>query len=140
MTDIDQVENRFGYVSDAMNFSTYFAASPASQSTPHLYISCLAAWSGNSAIARKWSGQFRHMPLIQAQNWKIVQLMSKITNSQVGSVGFSPDRTRIVFGSSDKSVRVWDASSGEEVKRLDGHTHYVTSVAFSPDGDRKSVV
>ena len=30
-------------------------------------------------------------------------------------------------------MRVWDVSSGDQLKILNGHTHYVTSVAFSSD-------
>ena len=57
--------------------------------------------------------------------------------SGVSSVSFSPDGSRIVSGSDDKSVRVWDASSGECVLGpLEGHTSGVTSVSFSPDGSR----
>ncbi|KAF9524137.1 hypothetical protein CPB83DRAFT_948682 [Crepidotus variabilis] len=52
----------------------------------------------------------------------------------VMSVAFSSDDKRILSGSNDKSVRVWDASTGEELKVLDGHSHAVTSVAFSSDG------
>jgi WD40 repeat protein len=33
-------------------------------------------------------------------------------------------------------VRVWDASTGAELKVLNGHTETVHSVAFSPDGTR----
>ncbi|TFK95194.1 quinon protein alcohol dehydrogenase-like superfamily, partial [Pterulicium gracile] len=51
-------------------------------------------------------------------------------------VAFSPDGTRVVSGSGDNSVRIWDASTGEEKHKLDGHTSLVTSVAFSPDGTR----
>jgi WD40 repeat protein len=36
----------------------------------------------------------------------------------------------------DKSVRVWDAKTGEQLRELQGHTDWVTSVAFSPDGNR----
>ena len=56
--------------------------------------------------------------------------------SNVASVAFSPDGTRIVSGSSDESVRVWVASTGAKLKVLNGHTSYVSSVAFSPDGMR----
>ncbi|TFL01175.1 WD40-repeat-containing domain protein, partial [Pterulicium gracile] len=49
---------------------------------------------------------------------------------------FSPDGTRVVSGSGDKSVRIWDVSTGEEKHKLDGHASTVTSVAFSPDGTR----
>jgi hypothetical protein len=31
-------------------------------------------------------------------------------------------------------VRLWDAATGEELVRLPGHSNYVFSLAFSPDG------
>ena len=50
------------------------------------------------------------------------------------SVAFSPDGTRIVSGSHDYTVRVWDAASGAEVNNLRGHTGAVRAVAFNCDG------
>ena len=47
---------------------------------------------------------------------------------------FSNDCTQIVSGSQDKSVLVWDALTGVEMKELKGHTGSVDSVAFSSDG------
>ena len=35
-------------------------------------------------------------------------------------------------GSVDKTVRVWDAVTGKEVQKLEGHSDVVTSVLFSP--------
>ena len=54
----------------------------------------------------------------------------------VYSVAFSPDGSRIVTGSWDKTAKVWDARSGAEVLTLKGHTDRVGSAAFSPDGSR----
>ena len=54
----------------------------------------------------------------------------------VTSVAFSPDGRRIASGSWDKSVRVWDAESGDCVATLIGHFEWVVSVAYSPDGRR----
>ena len=52
-------------------------------------------------------------------------------------MAFSPDGTRIASGSDDKTVRVWDAATGQPVGQpLTGHTDAVCSVAFSPDGTR----
>ena len=40
----------------------------------------------------------------------------------------------MVSGSFDKTVRVWDAVTGKEVQKLEGHSLDVHSVAFSPVG------
>jgi WD40 repeat protein len=54
----------------------------------------------------------------------------------IRSVAFSPDGKRIITGSDDSTVRVWDAATGRELLSLKGHIGTITSVAFSPDGRR----
>jgi len=49
---------------------------------------------------------------------------------------FSPDGKRIVSGSGDKTVKVWDAQTGQEMFTIKGHSEGVSSVSFSPDGKR----
>jgi len=51
-------------------------------------------------------------------------------------VAFSPDGKRIASGSSDHTLKVWDATTGQETLTLKGHTGGVSSVSFSPDGKR----
>jgi len=51
-------------------------------------------------------------------------------------VSFSPDGRRIVSGSVDNTLKVWDAESGQEMLTLKGHSSSVRSVSFSPDGKR----
>jgi WD40 repeat protein len=53
----------------------------------------------------------------------------------VNSVAFSPDGARVASGGADKTVRVWDAGTGQELLTL-RHSNQVESVAFSPDGTR----
>ncbi|MCP4697986.1 MAG: PKD domain-containing protein [Gammaproteobacteria bacterium] len=50
------------------------------------------------------------------------------------AVGFSPDGARIVSGSSDNTLKLWDAVTGMEVLTLLGHADDVAAAAFSPDG------
>jgi WD40 repeat protein len=54
----------------------------------------------------------------------------------VRSVSFSPDGQRILSGSDDQSIRVWDAQTGEMLAMpLVGHG-FIVAVSFSPDGKR----
>src|SRR5262249_19034600 len=55
-------------------------------------------------------------------------------SDQVVSVTFSPDGTRIASGSNDRTVKVWDVASAEELRTLQGHRAGAQRVAFSPDG------
>ena len=52
------------------------------------------------------------------------------------SATFSPDGRRIVSASGDRTVRIWDAATGECIRTLKGHTGDVYSASFSPDGHR----
>ncbi|MDD7589908.1 MAG: hypothetical protein SPJ75_05155, partial [Candidatus Onthomorpha sp.] len=52
------------------------------------------------------------------------------------SVAYSPDGTKIVSGSGDKTIKIWDANTGERLKTLKGHSSWVSSVAYSPDGTK----
>jgi hypothetical protein len=48
---------------------------------------------------------------------------------------FSPDGRRILSGGRmDRTVRLWDAKTGKELKQFVGHTGHIMCVAISPDG------
>lgn len=46
---------------------------------------------------------------------------------------FSSNGNFIASASIDKTVRVWDSSTGQQLCEVEGHTRYVTSCAFSND-------
>ena len=76
---------------------------------------------------------FRLKEAAQKQ-FKEVQTLQGHT-SYVTSVAWNHDGSKIVSGSSDKTVKVWDAVSGRGLlQTLKGHTSTVTSVAFNHDG------
>ena len=55
-------------------------------------------------------------------------------SGSVNSVAISPDGQILVSGSDDKTITIWDLSTGQELRTLTGHSESVNSVAISPDG------
>ncbi|HET9623811.1 MAG TPA: protein kinase [Kofleriaceae bacterium] len=51
-----------------------------------------------------------------------------------GRVAVSGDGRRIASGLGDRTVRIWDAATGQVIDILRGHSDLVYDVAFSPDG------
>ena len=78
-------------------------------------------------------------PTPQTQNWKCVQTLTGHAKSRsdwagVTSIAFSPDGQWLVSGSEDKTIKVWELSTGTEIHTLTGHSDFVNSVTVSPDG------
>jgi WD40 repeat protein len=57
----------------------------------------------------------------------------------INAIAFSPDGKKVISGSADNTLILWDVASGIEMRRFIGHlpgytTPMVKCVAFSPDG------
>ncbi len=47
---------------------------------------------------------------------------------------FSPDGKHLATGSSDGTLKIWNANTGLEIKALESDRINITSCAYSPDG------
>ena len=107
-----------------------------------LYANQLASaqreWENNNA-AGAW--QYLRAARGDFRGWEHDYLYTLFTKNQttlqghtggVTSVAFSPDGKRIVSGSEDKTVKVWDAATGQETLTLKGHTDAVSQRGLQP--------
>src|SRR5712671_3636388 len=144
MTDdtfLEQTHNKriSRFMADAVKFVAVFAT-PIAQSVPHIYLSAIVFAPKESITAETFHGKFMNTVSVKSGktgNWPVIQNIFHGHSNVVNSVAFSPDGSRIVSGSSDKTIRLWDAETGDAIgKPLEGHSSDVNSVAFSPNGSR----
>ena len=87
---------------------------------------------GNELVARIWDVE---------SGWPLQRLVGheKVAGPRgdltwVHPAIFSPDGKKVLTAGADKTVRIWDAESGKELHKLEGHHDHVRVVLFTPDG------
>lgn len=86
----------------------------------------LASCGADGAIAifdRNESGTWRSMIIEDHADW-------------VNAIAWSPDGTKVVSASRDKTSKVFDATTGKLIITFNGHGHNVSDALFTLDGKR----
>ena len=103
----------------------------------------VGSWNGkiqlwDIATGEKLSTLSAHRrPLLQAIVEKILDRPPVSDDrNHVLALEFSPDGTRLASGSKDKTVRLWDTDTGDQLAILRKHTGWTNVLAFSPNGKR----
>ncbi len=87
-----------------------------------------------------WSDKPPHVVRVCDLTTGEVRLRLAEHQKPVSCVSFSPDGKLIATAGDEAVIRLWDATTGKLVRRLDGHQpvvgyrDHMLSVAFSPDG------
>src|SRR5262245_30611611 len=77
--------------------------------------------------------------IVMAHPWAFAQKLELVVQTghpyAVESMAFHPNGTLLASSSNGSSIiKLWDTSTGKEVRALRGHADDIVSLCFSPDG------
>jgi tricorn protease-like protein len=74
--------------------------------------------------------------IYDAQTQEMIKSIKTDHSARITSIAYSPDGNVLATGAQDKSVKMWDANTGELLGTVRGHPGLIYSISFSSNGDR----
>ncbi|MCA8993012.1 MAG: hypothetical protein KDA88_13570 [Planctomycetaceae bacterium] len=87
------------------------------------------------AVAAGTPGRIGEVKIFQVADGTLLANMVA-TDDAMFDVAFSPDGNRLAACGADRSIRIFDATSGEQQQLIEDHADWVVSIAWSPDGTK----
>ena len=72
-------------------------------------------------------------PILKAPGGELLHILEGHA-AGINAIALTPDGTRLVSASDDRTLKVWDLQTGSLLLTLEGHTGIVKAVAIAPDG------
>jgi WD40 repeat protein len=92
------------------------------------------ATAGYDRMIRVWdTGTLARTKDSQATELAKPELILKDHSDTIYALSWSPDGTLLASGSADRSIKVWEATTGKRLYTLGDPTDWVYSLAWSPD-------
>ncbi|MCP4104706.1 MAG: hypothetical protein GY749_04085 [Desulfobacteraceae bacterium] len=85
------------------------------------------------ANAQLWNAETGELTVV-LKGHKPIDNIGWLYREGIVHAAFNPDGQKIVTVAKDKTIRIWDAKIGKQLKVFDKHDGQVWHVAFSPDG------
>lgn len=70
---------------------------------------------------------------LESQQVSLIKTLPGHTNS-VNAIVLHPDAQTLMSGSADKTIKIWNLTTGAEIRTLSGATSFINTLALSSDG------
>lgn len=98
--------------------------------------SCIAIGNGNYLQEEYGISLFDKIKILNFKTGECVKTLSNNALIAINFCSFSPDGTKIVTGSDNEGIRVWDIESGKCINHLNDNFEFVLCGNISPDGSQ----
>lgn len=76
---------------------------------------------------------YNNIYILNSSSYNVEKIIT--TNDYVDLITFCPKGKYVAF-QSNNTIKIWDIDKSQIIKTLEGHTDYIKSISFNPDGNK----